>query len=61
MNMLKEFRENIGKSKQEMADELQVSKSFYEKIEYGTKKPGRELIEKFKKKYPYFDINIFLN
>ena len=32
MNMLKEFRENIGKSKQEMADDLQVSKSFYEKI-----------------------------
>ena len=44
-----------------MADDLQVSKSFSEKIEYGTKKPGRELIEKFKKKYPYFDINIFLN
>lgn len=60
MNTLKEFRENIGKTRQEMADDLQISKSFYEKIECGTKKPGRELIKRIKKKYPYFDVNIFL-
>jgi transcriptional regulator with XRE-family HTH domain len=60
MESLKKFRENIGKTQEEMANELGISKSFYEKIETGAKKPSRELIKKFKIKYPYLDISIFL-
>lgn len=61
METLKEFREAIGKTQEEMANEFSISKSFYEKIENGERKPGRELIEKIKSKYPIIDANIFLN
>lgn len=61
MNSLKEFREAIRKTQEEMAKELGISKSFYEKIESGERKPGRELIEKIKSAYPLIDVNIFLN
>ena len=46
MKTLKEFREAIGKTQEEMAKEFGISKSFYEKLESGERKPGRELIEK---------------
>ena len=61
MKTLKDFREAIGKTQEEMAKEFDISKSFYEKLESGERKPGRELIEKIKMKYPLIDINIFLN
>ena len=61
MKTLKDFREAIGKTQEQMAIELSISKSFYEKIEKGERKPGRELLERIKKKYPLLDINIFLN
>lgn len=61
MKTLKEFREAIGKTQVEMAQELGISKSFYEKIENGTRKPSREIIEKIKTIYPLIDVNIFLN
>ena len=60
MEKLRNFREQLGKTQEQMANDFEISKSFYEKIESGTKKPGRELIEKVKKKYPFLDINIFL-
>lgn len=61
MKTLREFREAIGMTQEEMAVNLLISKSFYEKIESGKRKPGRELIERFKTKYPILDVNIFLN
>ncbi len=61
MKTLKEFREAIGKTQEEMAQELEISKSFYEKVENGVRKPSRELIEKIKEIYPLLDVNIFLN
>ena len=61
MNNLKTFRETIGKTQQQMASDLGVSKSLYEKIENKKRKPSREFIEKAKKKYPILDINIFFN
>ena len=61
MKTLREFREAIGMTQEEMAINLLISKSFYEKIESGERKPGRELIERFKTKYPILDVNIFLN
>lgn len=60
MEKLRDFREQLGKTQEQMANDFEISKSFYEKIESGAKKPGRELIEKVKKKYPFLDINIFL-
>ena len=60
MEKLRDFREQLGKTQEQMANDFEISKSFYEKIESGTKKPGRELIEKVKKKYPFLDVNIFL-
>lgn len=60
MEKLRNFREQLGKTQEQMANDFEISKSFYEKIESGTKKPGRELIEKVKRKYPFLDINIFL-
>lgn len=61
MKTLREFREAIGMTQEEMAVNLLISKSFYEKIESGKRKPGRELIERFKTKYPILDVNIFFN
>ena len=48
MESLKKFRENLGKTQEKMAKDLGISKSFYEKIEIGAKKPGWDLIKKFK-------------
>lgn len=61
MRTLKDFREAIKKTQEEMADELGISKSFYEKIENGKRKPSRELMERLKQKYPLIDLNIFLS
>lgn len=61
MKILKDFRESIGKTQQEMADELQISKSYYEKIESGERSVSRELIDRIKERYPIIDLNIFLN
>lgn len=61
MDTLKSFREAIGKTQEQMANEFEISKSLYEKIETGVRKPSREFIERFKKKYPIIDVNIFLS
>lgn len=59
MNKLKNFRMSLGFTTQEFADSIQVSKSLYEKVELGIRKPSRTFIEKLKEKYPQFDANIF--
>ena len=61
MKTLKEFREAIGKTQQQMADDFEISKSMYEKLESGERKASRDLIEKIKLKYPLIDIYIFLD
>lgn len=61
MKTLKSFREAIGKTQEQMAKDFGISKSFYEKIENGERKPSREFIECVKRKYPIIDINIFLS
>ena len=60
MNLFKEFRELIGKSQQEMANEIGISKSMYEKLESGERKPSREMMKKIKLAYPLVDVAIFL-
>lgn len=59
MQVLRDFRESIGKTQQEMAEELSISKSYYEKVESGERKLSRELIDRIKEKYPIIDLNIF--
>lgn len=59
MKTLKDFREAIKKTQEEMANDLGISKSFYEKIENGQRKPSRELLKKIKESYPLIDLNIF--
>lgn len=59
METIKEFREQLNISINDMAKQLEMSTSMYEKIEYGYREPSKKFIEKIKKKYPYIDTNIF--
>ena len=59
MKVLKDFRELMKKTPEEMAKELKISLSYYEKVEYGYIKPSRNFIDKFAKKFPMIDTNIF--
>ncbi len=59
MDVLKKFRESLGLSPQGFADSIGVSKSLYDKVETGVRKPSRNFLEKLKYRYPQFDVNIF--
>ena len=59
MQELKKFRNSLNLTVQEFAQSMNVSKSLYEKVECGARKPSREFTEKLKRKYPQFDVNIF--
>lgn len=59
MEQLKEFRKSLGLTVSEFADEMKASKSLYEKVENGFRKPSREFMTKLKKRFPQFDTNIF--
>jgi len=59
MEELKEFRNSLGLTLVEFANEIGVSKSLYEKVESGFRKPSREFTTKLKTKYPEFDVNSF--
>lgn len=58
---LKEFRLSKKLTQKEMAEKLELSKSMIEKLEYNQTRPSIETIEKFKKAFKDFDINIFFN
>ncbi len=59
MYCLKKFRDNHGYSKKQMAEILQISNSLYEKIEYKVRTPSINFLNRFKKAFPDFDMNIF--
>ena len=59
MEWLREFRISKEFTANEMAVKLGISKSLYEKIEYNDRKPSRNFLERFKKAFPDFDMNIF--
>lgn len=61
METLLEFRNSQNLTQRQMAKKMNVSKSYYEKVEKGFKKPGRGFLEKFKKAFPNGDMNIFFN
>ena len=58
MKSLKDFRISLGLTIKEFAETIGVSKSLYEKVEGGYRKPSREFITRLKSKYPQFDVNI---
>ena len=60
MKELSNYRKKIGKTQREMAEMLGVSKSMYEKYEYGIAKPSIKVLKKFKELFRDLDINIFL-
>lgn len=59
MNGLKTFRLMLKFTSKKMADEIGISKSFYEKIETGVREPSSNFIKKLKKRFPQFDTNNF--
>ena len=58
METLKQFRLSLNLTIPSFAKEIEVSKSLYEKVETGARKPSREFITKLKRKYPQFDVNL---
>lgn len=58
---LREFRIKKKKTKQEMADLINISLSMYEKLESNQRKPSVDTIKKFKEVFKDFNANIFLN
>lgn len=61
VEVLKKFRLEHGLSQSEMADRLHISKSFYEKVEYGDRHISRAFLQSFKKAFPTYDMNIFFD
>ncbi len=53
---LQNFRRSKGLSATEMAEKLNISKSFYEKVEYGARNPSFSFNRKLKNLYPDVDI-----
>lgn len=52
---LRSFREQQRLSILEMSKSLGVSKSNYEKVEYGQRTPSYNFVKRFKRKYPMAD------
>lgn len=59
MEELKKFRISLGFTAIEMAEKIGISKSLYDKVETGARKPSREFTTKLKEVFPQFDVNIF--
>lgn len=59
MEALRNFRLSLNLTVQEFAKSIGISKSLYEKVECGFRKPSREFTTKLKRKYPQFDVNVF--
>ena len=54
---LKEFRDNLGLTQNQMAEEIGVSKSYYSKVESGFRKPSFEFLRKLKSRFSDVDID----
>ena len=61
MTYLIAFRKNKGLTRTEMAKKLGISHSYYEKIELGDREPSRNILERVKRTFPSFDMNIFFD
>lgn len=54
-----EYRKKLGYTQEEMASKLEVSNSYYSKIESGHKNPSFNFISNIIRMYPNIDANIF--
>ncbi|MBR1396087.1 MAG: helix-turn-helix transcriptional regulator [Selenomonadaceae bacterium] len=61
MQLLKNFRKENGYSRQDMADKLKISLSFYDKVEFDARSPSQNFLNRFKTAFPNFDMNIFFD
>ena len=61
MEMLKKFRSDKGLSREDMAKKMNISLSLYDKIEFDARTPSRNFLNRFKKAFPDFDMNIFFS
>lgn len=52
---LRNFRLSQNKSMEDISSEMGISKSFYEKVEYGQRTPSYGFIKRFKRQYPHCD------
>lgn len=59
MKSLAEFRKKKNLTRKEMAELLEVSESYYRKVEGGFRKPSYNFIRKFKAAFPDENIDIF--
>ena len=59
MPSLKEFRKSRKLTQERMAKKIDVSLSFYTKVESGYRRPSRTFLNNFKSAFPDFDMNIF--
>lgn len=58
---LRKFRNSLNKSQNEMAKLLEITLSFYSKLELGLKNPSLNTVKKFKEVFPTADVEkIFL-
>lgn len=57
MNNLRELRKENGLNQEQMAAELGVSLSMYQKVEQGNAKAGRKFMEKIKQRFPEASID----
>jgi len=54
---LAEFRKEQNLTMDQMAERLDISKSMYEKVEYGERNPSGRLMRNLKKAFPDADID----
>lgn len=59
MNCLREFRKSSGLTIDNMAKLLEISPSFYTKVEIGERQPSANFLKKFSKAFPTFNMNLF--
>ncbi len=61
MKCLAEFRASQGLTCKQMAERLGISLVLYNAVEYDQRLPSRNFMERFKKAFPSYDINIFFD
>ena len=59
MRQLKEFRARENLTQYQLAKKLDISPSYYIKVEQGIAKPGRGFIEKFIRAFPGESTDMF--
>lgn len=61
MQALKDFRQEKGYSREQMAQALGISTSLYNLVEFDIRQPSKNFLDRFKRAFPSFDMNIFFD